>query len=68
MKLEVEEIVNAFVVDQGSVDELLNLVTAIMNQFKLSNWKKRYRLSYVREEAKMRFEVQVVSIYTTTIQ
>lgn len=37
MKLEVEEIVNAFVVDQGSVDELLNLVTAIMNQFKLSN-------------------------------
>ena len=37
MKLEVEESINAFVVGQGLVDELLNLVTAIMNQFKLSN-------------------------------
>lgn len=68
MALEVKESINAFVVGQGLVDELLNLVTAIMNQFKLSNWKERYRLSYLIEEAKMRFEVQVVSIYTTTIQ
>lgn len=50
---EVGEIVSTFVVGRGPLDELLSLVMVVLN-------------SYLTEEAHLRFDLYLVSVYTTT--